>query len=110
MKYLLLLSILLVGCGHNPPDSIEVIYRPIPVNCEQYGHIESINPLPVKFVRGVDSKGNEVLGLRGDMYSNLALNSDRSLAYIIEQKKAIRYYEKCIADHNAKTQEEGEPE
>jgi hypothetical protein len=110
MKYLLiLLALFLVGCGHTPEKEVVPFYLFADVVCEDFGHIDGINPLPVVFVRAKDTQGNQVLGLRGDMYSNLSINSAETLRYIIEQKKAISYYEKCIADHNAKQNEEGGP-
>lgn len=110
MKYLFLLLILLVGCGHTPPppDPSPVA---IEVNCEDYGQIEPVQVYPVKFVGATDREGNQVLGLRGDQYSNLALNIRGSIRYITEQKKVISYYKTCIDDHNSKAQNiEGEPE
>lgn len=104
MKYLILFSLLLSGCCGQaplPPDPIPVI---VPVSCEKFGRIEPVQRLPVVFVKAVDDKGNNVLGLRGDQYSNLSLIIRDSLRYIGEQKKAISYYEKCIDDHNAKAQ------
>jgi len=108
MKYLLsLLALFLVGCGHTPEIEVVPLYLFADVVCEDFGHIPSINPLPVIFVKGIDEQGNQVLGLRGNMYSNLAINSAETFRYIKEQKKAISYYEKCIADHNATQNEEG---
>ena len=108
MKYLLLsLLLILYGCGSNPPAPIPV---PVfsPVVCDNFGRIEGVEALPVVFVKGIDNEGNTVLGLRGDMYSNLSIIIKDTLRYIREQKKAISYYEKCIADHNAKAQKEGD--
>lgn len=101
MKYLILSLILfLTSCASNPPEYIEV---PIfsPVVCEDFGHIQGVDALPVVFVEAKDNKGNIVLGLSGNMYSNLSLIIRDTLRYIGEQDKAINYYEKCIADHNA---------
>jgi hypothetical protein len=102
MKILLLsLSLLFVGCSHTPDK--EIIEVPVfsPVVCEDFGRIEPVRALPVVFVQGIDNSGNQVLGLRGDQYSNLAIVIRDSLRYIKEQNKAISYYMKCIADHNA---------
>lgn len=110
MKYLLYLSLLIfVGCASDP--EIEYVNVPVfsPVVCEDFGRIEGVRALPVVFVKGVDNEGNNVLGLRGDMYSNLSIVIKDTLRYIGAQKEAINYYEKCIADHNAKTLEEGSP-
>ena len=110
MKYLLLsLSLLFVGCSHTPDK--EYINVPVfsPVVCEDFGHIEGVRALPVIYVNAVDEDGYEVLGLRGDMYSNLSIVIRDTLRYIGEQDKAISYYEKCIADHNATQNEEGGP-
>ena len=106
MKYLFLL-LFLVGCGHTPKETVLIEYVFVPVACESFNPITSIRALPVKWVLGVDKQGNYVLGLRGDQYSNLAINSAETLRYITEQNKAIVYYEKCIEDHNS-TQHEGE--
>ena len=110
MKYLLiLLSLFLVACGHTPEKEVVPFYLFADVVCEDFGHIAGINPLPVVFVQGTDTEGNQVLGLRGDMYSNLSINSADTLRYIIEQTKSIGYYKGCIRDHNAKQNEEGSP-
>ena len=110
MKYLLiLLSLFLVACGHTPEKEVVPYFLFADVVCEDFGHITGINPLPVVFVSGTDRQGYQVLGLRGDMYSNLSINSADTLRYITEQKKAIGYYKKCISDHNAKQDEEGSP-
>ena len=105
---LLVFLLLLVGCGHSPEKIIVTIPTFIPVSCEEFGNITPIRPLPVIFVKAVDREGYYVLGLRGDQYANLSINSAETLRYIREQRKAIDYYKKCIADHNAK-QKEGEP-
>lgn len=108
--YLLVLLLTLVGCGHTPEREIIPVPTFIAVVCEDFGQIESVNILPVQFVNATDSENNEVLGLRGDMYSNLAIIFRDTLRYINEQKKAISYYEKCIEDHNSKTLEKGDPD
>ena len=108
MKYLLLLSMLiLIGCGHTPEEVIVEVPVFVPVVCEDFGTITPIRPLPVKFVIGVDEQGNNVLGLRGDQYSNLSINSAETLRYIKEQKQAIVYYKTCIVDHNTKQKKGG---
>jgi len=106
MKYLIPLLLLLVGCGHTPPEP-EIIYQVVQVNCK-YDKIDPIITFPVEWIVATDDNGFKVLGLRGDSYTNLTLNSDRTLSYIIEQNKAIGYYEKCIKDHNLRAQKEGE--
>lgn len=111
MKYLLLsLLFLFVGCTHTPEK--EYIEVPVfsPVVCEDFGHIDGVEALPVVFVKAKDDEGFNVLGLRGDMYSNLSIVIRDTLRYIGEQKKAINYYEKCIVDHNAKALEKADPE
>jgi hypothetical protein len=110
MKILLfILPLILIGCGHTPDKVVldKLVY--VNVECEDFGHITGIKPLPVVFVRAVDTEGYQVLGLRGDMYSNLSINSAETLRYIKEQTKAIGYYEKCIEDHNSTQDEEGGP-
>jgi len=103
--------LLLVACGHTTEKEVITTYVFVNVTCEELGKIASINTFPVKFVNAIDRKGNEVLGLRGDQYSNLSINSSRTMLYIVEQTKAIEYYKKCIADHNAtQLNEEGQPE
>lgn len=104
-----ILTLFLFGCGHTIEREVIPFYLFANVTCEDFNHINGINPLPVIFVNGVDRQGNEVLGLRGDMYSNLSINSAETIRYIVEQKKAIEYYEKCIDDHNAIQNEEGQP-
>lgn len=100
MKYLLLL-LFLVGCGHTPgPEYLEV---PVftKVECDRFGRIEPVRALPVIFVKSTTADGFNVLGLRGDHYSNLSIVIRDTLRYLGEQDKAIGYYEKCIDDHNA---------
>jgi len=110
MKYLLILLMLfLVGCGHTPEKIVVTEYVLVDVECPDYSGISGIRPLPVVFVEGNTNDGYKVLGLRGNMYSNLSINSAEVMRYIKEQKLAIGYYRKCIADHNA-LQIEGEPE
>jgi hypothetical protein len=110
MKLYYLILLFLVGCGHTPEKVVVEIPTFIPVVCQDFGTIASIRPLPVVFVGGTDTVGNQILGLRGDQYSNLAINSAETIRYIVEQKKAIGYYKKCISDHNETTlNEEGSP-
>lgn len=99
---LLILSMfLLSGCFHK-----EVIREPYPVYtkvvCESPPTIVPIDPLPVVFVNGTDREGNEILGLRGDQYSNLAINGREVIRYISDQKGTIQYYKSCIELHNKK--------
>ncbi len=78
--------------------------------CEEFGRIDPVRALPVVYVQAVDTSGNQVLGLRGGPYSNLAIVIRDALRYIREQNKAIDYYKKCIENHNSTTlNEEGEP-
>lgn len=110
MKLLLIAMLFLVGCGH----TTEIIYidKPvlIPVVCEDFGRIDPVRALPVKFVNATDVNGFQVLGLRGDMYSNLAIVIRDSLRYIGEQKNAIDYYKGCIQSHNSTPlKKEGQP-
>jgi hypothetical protein len=108
--YLFILFMFMVGCvGHIPKERP---YKPImvPVECEDFGRIQPVTILPIKWVIGTDKDGNKVLGLRGDSYSNLSIMLKDSIRYIVEQDKAIDYYKKCIADHNAKAlNEKGSP-
>jgi hypothetical protein len=106
MKLYYTLLLLLVGCGSIPDPIFVPVFTP--VICEDYGHIRSIHPLPVIFVSGTDRQGNQILGLRGDQYSNLSLNSQETILYIKEQKKAISYYKSCIENHNSKQEEGGQ--
>ncbi len=102
MKYILLsLVLLLNACGHTPEKEIVTNYVFVDVTCEELGKIAPIKTLPVEFVNGTDRKGNEVLGLRGDQYSNLSINSRRTIVYIVEQAKTINYYKACIENHNS---------
>ena len=111
MKLLsLILLLFLVGCGHTVEKEVVPIYIYTKVTCENYGEIDPIKTLPIIFVNAVDKQGYQVVGLRGDQYSNLAINSRKTIVYIIEQSKAIDYYENCIANHNAEQEEkEGQP-
>lgn len=111
MKLYYLIILLLVGCGHTPDKEYIEVPVFVPVVCEDFGRIDSVEALPVVFVNAKDSKGNNVLGLRGDMYSNLSIVIRDTLRYIGEQKSKISYYEKCISDHNERPlKEKGEPE
>ena len=112
MKWLPLFMLLfLVGCQHTPTEVIVDNYVLIPVECEDFGRIDPVDALPVVFVNAKTAEGFNVLGLRGDMYSNLAITLRETLRYIEEQNTAIDYYKGCIARHNAITlNEEGRPE
>lgn len=111
IKYLILiLPLFLIGCGHTPEEVI--IEKPIfiPVVCEDFGRIDPVRALPVVFVQAKTDEGYNVLGLRGNMYSNLSVIFRDTLRYIGEQNKAISYYKGCISDHNANIpKKEGEP-
>jgi hypothetical protein len=107
--YLALLLLIVSGCGSNPEKVLVPIFTP--VECEDFGQIEPVKTLPVVFVNAVDTEGNQVLGLRGDQYSNLSIVFRRTLNYIDRQNKAIDYYKKCISIHNEKAlKNEGLPE
>jgi hypothetical protein len=112
MKWLSLFMLLfLVGCQHTPKKVVVDNYVLIKVECEDFGRIDPVDALPVVFVNAKTDEGFNVLGLRGDMYSNLAITIRETLRYIEEQKTAIDYYKGCIARHNAITlNEEGEPQ
>jgi hypothetical protein len=112
MKLLLLILLLFVaGCAHTPTETVVDNYIFIPVECEDFGRIESVKRLPVEYVKAKTDDGFNVLGLRGDMYSNLSIIIRDTLRYIGEQDKAIDYYKKCIERHNSTTiNEEGVPE
>lgn len=111
MKWLLLLlSLALVGCVHTPKTVYVNKYVLIPVECEDFGRIDGIRPLPVKFVKATTEDGYTVLGLRGDMYSNLSIVFADTSRYLEEQMKAIDYYKNCIEVHNSiELNEKGEP-
>lgn len=98
---LILSMFLLSGCFHK-----KVIKEPYPVYtkvaCNTPPTIAPIDPLPVVFINGVDREGNEILGLRGDQYTNLALNGREVIRYISDQKGTILYYKSCIELHNEK--------
>lgn len=102
-------ALFLAGCG-----STKIEYVPVPyfvdVVCPELGKTEGIRPLPVVWVSAVDREGNQVLGLRGDMYSNLSINSADTLRYIRQQNSAIDYYKTCIENHNSLQNEKGEPQ
>jgi hypothetical protein len=112
MKLLyIILLMFIAGCDHTPTKEYIEVPVLVPVECEDFGRIESVEALPVKFVQAVDKDGNQVLGLRGAPYSNLSIIIRGALTHIKEQTKAIDYYKQCIADHNAITlTEEGVPE
>lgn len=112
MKILIIpLLLLLSGCNWFVKETIVDNYVYVPVTCPEFIKPAPIITMPVQFVQAVDTEGNQVLGLRGDQYSNLAINSADTLRYIIEQKSAISYYRGCIENHNSvRLNEEGEPE
>ena len=111
MKYILLFLLFLVGCQHTPEKVVVDNYILVPVECQDFGRIEPVDALPVVFVNAKTEEGFNVLGLRGDMYSNLSITFRETLRYIKEQKTAINYYESCIEHHNSiKLNEKGEPE
>ena len=106
MKYIIFL-LLLAGCGHTPEVIVQTERVFVDVQCETLPRISPVEPLPVIFVQGITTDGNQVLGLRGDQYSNLAINSAEIIRYIQGQKASIEYYKKCIANHNAAQNAEG---
>ena len=112
MKWLLLcISLFLIGCQHTPEKIVTTNYVLIKVECQDFGRIDPVDTLPVIFVNARTDDGYNVLGLRGDMYSNLAINIDEALRYITEQKMSIAYYKACIERHNSiKLNDEGEPQ
>jgi hypothetical protein len=102
MKYLLLLlSLTLVACVHTPKEVIVTKPVLISVECEDFGKIEPVRALPVVYVQAKTEDGYNVLGLRGDSYSNLSILFSDIQRYISQQNLAIDYYKGCIADHNA---------
>ena len=111
MKWITIsLLIFLVGCQHTPEKTVVDNYVLVPVECPDFGRIDPVDALPVVFVNAKTEEGYNVLGLRGDMYSNLAITIRETLRYIKEQKTAIDYYKGCIARHNAiELNERGEP-
>ena len=112
MKWLSLILLLFIfGCGHNPEKVIVDNYVLIKVECEDFGQIEPVDALPVVFVNAKTEDGYNVLGLRGDMYSNLSILFAEMTRYITQQKTAIDNYEGCIERHNSiELNEEGEPQ
>ena len=112
MKLLYLtLLLFMVGCTYTPEKEYIPVPVIVPVVCEEFGRIEPVEALPVEFVQATDNEGNQVLGLRGAPYSNLAIIFRGTLTHIKAQTEAIDYYKKCIADHNAIIlNEEGQPE
>lgn len=112
MKILYLLLLLsLVGCASKPPKP-ETVYvpTPVPVECENPGKIQPITALPVVFVNAKTADGYEVLGLRGDMYSNLSILIKDTERYITDLQGHNRYYRGCIERHNSSIlNNEGEP-
>jgi hypothetical protein len=84
-----------------------VIYTPVyqPVICINYSAPDPVNTLPVQFILATADNGDYVFGLDGQNYSNLAVNTSRSLSYIRQQNLIIEYLENCINRHN----EKGEP-
>lgn len=103
-----LLLFFLVGCAHEPEIQLVPVFAP--VTCANFSKPESIKTLPVDFVLAKDTEGYQVLGLRGDQYSNLAINSAETLRYIKEQKILLSYYKGCIEHHNSLQNEKGPPE
>lgn len=112
MKWILLFMLLfLVGCQHTPEKVVVPEYVLIPVDCPDFGRIDPIDTLPVIFVNAKTVEGFNVLGLRGNMYSNLSINIGETVRYITEQKMTIAYYKACIERHNSiKLNEKGEPQ
>ena len=110
MKYLyLFLLIFLVGCTKIVKET-ELVPIFAPVTCANIAELMPIKTLPVDFVLGKDTEGYAILGLRGDQYTNLAINSAETLRYIKEQKILSSYYLGCIEHHNSLQNEKGPPE
>jgi|3_EtaG_2_1085321.scaffolds.fasta_scaffold178441_2 hypothetical protein len=99
-KLILLLPLFLIGCAATP--TTEVIYRNQQIVCQgDWPTPFDTNFLPVIWVSAVDREGNEVLGLDGENYTNLSINTRSTIEYIRSQKAYIAYYRGCIERHNA---------
>ena len=102
MIRIILLTLLIGGCSFFPvkePEEV-LVYRKQELICDQLTAIKGINPLPVQFQNATNRVGNEVFGLDGENYTNLAINTRETIEFIKSQKAYINYLRGCIDRHN----------
>lgn len=99
---LLLSATMLSGCSW----FTRTVFVPtnVPVVCENFENNNVFSPHEYVFVKAVTESGEYVLGLDINSYNKYTENNTKTLLYIETQNKAIEYYKKCIADHNADIQ------
>jgi len=90
--------LLLTGCFGNPERVLVPVYTK--VQCPEMQKADPIDPLPVTFVLAKTDDGDQVLGLDGQRYSNLSINTAEIIRYIKQQNNTIGYYKECIIRHN----------
>jgi hypothetical protein len=95
-KILILSLILMTGC-----TSIKEVPVPTRVQllCDQ-PLFPIMSTLPIEFQLATNTKGNYVLGLDGENYSNLAINTRRMIEFAKVQADYIDYLQSCIDRHN----------
>ena len=79
-KYMIILLVLLSGCATQL--EIEYVYRTSQLICAEQTIKPNERIYPVIFVNAKTVDGKEVLGLDGENYSNLALNTRTGIEYI----------------------------
>ena len=95
-KFILILAVLLSGCGLIKDGETNTLFKTEKIICDDQLQINSLEVLPVEFVSSVDIKSRQVLGLDGENYTNLSLNTRATLEYIRSQKAYIRYLKGCM--------------
>jgi hypothetical protein len=100
LAILILLSSFMIGCASTP--EIQYVPTVIKITCDEAPKPLPLNMLPVEWQLTSTEEGMYALGLDGEQYSNLSINMENIVGYIITQKEVIKYYEKCVKSHNEK--------
>lgn len=97
MKYLLILTIFLVGCSSNPPMQPVTVYEKIPITCN-VKKPDGIVPLSVDLQTVQDVEGEWWIAIDAQNYLNLARNNQEILRYIKDLQAYSTVLNNCIED------------
>ena len=101
-KYLIIiLAFTLSGCSLFAKDKEDIVFVDKKILCDAELDFTTNSTLPVIWVKAKDEDGKYVIGLDGDNYTNLSLNTKATLEYMRSQKAYIEYMRGCIERHNS---------